>query len=154
QTYIYDSFGQIAAQVGALPNPYTYTAREHDQESGLYFYRSRYYDPSIGRFLQEDPFRGVLTHPFTLNRYPYVRNNPINRKDPFGLQGAPSPPPEPGLIHEDPIGLLVPFLGPLTRVVEGANVVFSAVAAAAGKASVTDLVEALGEFFKDDIEEA
>ena len=61
---------------------YTYTGREWDKETGLYYYRARYYDPMEGRFISKDPigFRGgdvVL--------YGYVHNNPINRKDPKGL---------------------------------------------------------------------
>ncbi|MBU2540805.1 MAG: hypothetical protein KJ593_02785 [Candidatus Omnitrophica bacterium] len=43
-------------------NPYTYTGRELDPESGLYYYRARYYDASIGRFLQEDSI-GYLSVP-------------------------------------------------------------------------------------------
>jgi RHS repeat-associated protein len=78
QTYTYDSFGQIVEQTGTAPNPYTYTGRELDPETGLYYYRARYYDPSLGRFLQEDPL-------FTLNLYVYVQNNPVKLTDPIGL---------------------------------------------------------------------
>lgn len=64
---------------------YTYTAKEWDKETGLYYYRARYYDPSIGRFIQKDPigFRGG-----DVNLYGYVHNNAVNRKDPFGLFDA------------------------------------------------------------------
>ena len=54
RAYVYDSFGQIVSETGALENPYTYTGREFDQETGLYFYRARYYDAATGRFLAED----------------------------------------------------------------------------------------------------
>jgi len=57
QSYRYDTFGQIINQAGASTNPYTYTGREFDPESGLYYYRSRYYDPGVGRFLSEDPLK-------------------------------------------------------------------------------------------------
>jgi RHS repeat-associated protein len=60
QSYLYDSFGQIITVTSGLENPYTYTGRELDDESGLYFYRARYYDPAIGRFINEDPFPGYL----------------------------------------------------------------------------------------------
>jgi len=82
QTYVYDSFGNIVLQSGALENPFTYTGREFDSETGLYFYRARYYDPSLGRFLQEDPigFQGG-----DINIYAYVGNNPINFIDSYGL---------------------------------------------------------------------
>ncbi len=83
QSYIYDSFGNIDQQVGTLSNPYTYTGRELDSESGLYYYRARYYDPSIGRFINEDPigFAGG-----SANFYGYVQNNPVNFIDPDGLE--------------------------------------------------------------------
>ena len=48
----------------------------------MYYYRARYYDPSTGGFLSEDP-AGVLAR--DLNLYRYALGNPINRVDPFGL---------------------------------------------------------------------
>ena len=65
-------------------NPFTYTGREYDAESGLYYYRARYYDPTIGRFLNEDPigFAGG-----DMNLYAYVWDNPTNFVDPYGLWG-------------------------------------------------------------------
>ena len=59
-----------------------FTGREYDSETGLYFYRARYYDPAIGRFIQEDPI-GFKSG--EVNFYIYSRNNPINYKDPNGL---------------------------------------------------------------------
>ena len=55
---------------------------KYDEETGLYFYRARYYDPKLGRFLNVDPigFDGGDT-----NLYAYVGNNPINYSDPEGL---------------------------------------------------------------------
>ena len=52
----------------------SFTGREWDSETGLYYYRARYYDPRIGRFISEDPirFRGGM------NFYSYVLNNPVN----------------------------------------------------------------------------
>jgi RHS repeat-associated protein len=81
-SYVYSAFGEIIAQSGGLANSYTYTGREYDPESGLYYYRARYYDAKIGRFLQTDPigFGGG-----DVNLYGYVQNNPINRVDPWGL---------------------------------------------------------------------
>ncbi|MBX3324924.1 MAG: RHS repeat-associated core domain-containing protein [Nitrospira sp.] len=80
KSYSYDAYGNILESPGTLEQPYTYTGREFDSESGLLFYRSRYYDPSTGRFLQQDPIglRGGL------NLYRYVRNNPSNYADPTG----------------------------------------------------------------------
>ncbi len=103
-SYLYDSFGKLAQGGTGLLNPYTYTAREYDPESGLMHYRARTYDPSIGRFLQEDPilnprinireynsgfslewFTPTLRRfPSALHPYIYVFNNPINLDDPQG----------------------------------------------------------------------
>jgi RHS repeat-associated protein len=60
-------------------------APEPDSETGLYYYRARYYDPTGGRFLGEDPigFRGGI------NKYVYVRNQAPNRLDTFGTQCEP-----------------------------------------------------------------
>lgn len=81
QTYTFDSFGKLTNSSGSLTNPFQYTAREFDSETNLYFYRARYYDPNPGRFLSEDPakFKGGA------NFYRYVKNNAVNRVDPFGL---------------------------------------------------------------------
>lgn len=81
QTYTYDSFGNMTS-TGSISQPYTYTGREYDSETGMYFYRARYYDPKVGRFVTKDPI-GFDGGDYTL--YVYVSNNPINKKDPTGL---------------------------------------------------------------------
>ena len=82
KTYSYDAWGDIVQQTGTVENPYTYTGREFDTESGLYYYRARYYDPRSARFLQEDPigFAGG-----DLNLYLYVKGDPVNKVDQLGL---------------------------------------------------------------------
>jgi RHS repeat-associated protein len=82
-TYTYDAWGTIRASSESLPNPFGYTAREI-AESGLFYYRTRYYDPSMGRFIQEDPAR----YNGGLNFYSYVLGNPIAYVDPYGLQAC------------------------------------------------------------------
>ena len=81
QTYTFDSFGKQTASSGSLANPFRYTGREYDTETNLYFYRARYYDPSAGRFLAEDPigFDGDNS-----NLYVYVKNGPTRHVDPTG----------------------------------------------------------------------
>lgn len=81
QTYAYDSFGKQTASSGSLTNPFRYTAREIDTETNLYDYRARYYDPSVGRFIGEDPiiFEGGV------NFYRYVSNRATSFRDPLGL---------------------------------------------------------------------
>ena len=79
-TYTYDSFGKLTASTGTIANPYRYTGREVDSETGLDYYRARYYDPNGGRFMSEDSI-GFDAGP---NFYWYVLNNPIRFTDPFG----------------------------------------------------------------------
>ena len=80
-TYTFDAFGNLTAFTGSLTNPFMYTARELDAETGLYYYRARYYDSQTGRFIGEDPagFDGGG------NFYAYVGNDPADYFDPFGL---------------------------------------------------------------------
>lgn len=81
KSYSYEAYGTIVDQTGTVDQPYTYTGREFDSESGLYYYRARSYDPSIGRFLQEDPIELAGG----MNFYRYSFNNPTNWLDPLGL---------------------------------------------------------------------
>jgi RHS repeat-associated protein len=80
QTYTFDSFGNTTNSSGSLTNFFRYTGREFDTETGLYFDRARYLDPSTGRFLSEDP----LEFGGEFNFYRYVENNPVLLIDPFG----------------------------------------------------------------------
>jgi RHS repeat-associated protein len=74
----YGPYGESTAALAG--NPIRYTGRYLDAETGLYFYRARYYSTSLGRFLQTDPI-GVKDD---LNLYAYVYNDAVNRADPSG----------------------------------------------------------------------
>jgi len=80
-TYTYDAFGNLTASSGSLANPYRFTGREFDLETGIYEYRHRYYDSSVGRFSSEDPIGANGG----LNFYRYVLNNPLKWSDATGL---------------------------------------------------------------------
>ncbi|HTS07534.1 MAG TPA: IPT/TIG domain-containing protein [Candidatus Eisenbacteria bacterium] len=82
ESYTFDSFGNLAASSGSVTNPFQYTGREFDPETGLYYYRARYYDPANGRFISEDP-AGFSSD--TFNFYAYVSDNPLVFNDPSGL---------------------------------------------------------------------
>jgi RHS repeat-associated protein len=85
QQYAYDPYGNATKlKAATVNNPYTYTGRE-DDGTGLYYYRARYYSPSLGRFIAEDPI-GLAGGP---NPYAYVQGNPISQSDPLGLFGTP-----------------------------------------------------------------
>jgi RHS repeat-associated protein len=79
-SYQYDSFGRILSQAGTPQTPYAFSGREFDAESGLYYYRARYYDPRLGRFISEDP-NGIAAG---MNLYAYAANNPGVLRDPSG----------------------------------------------------------------------
>jgi len=81
ETYTRDSFGKQTGSTGSITNPFQYTARESDVETGLYYYRARYFDPNAGKFLSEDPV-GFLGGG---NFYAYVGNSAPNFDDPLGL---------------------------------------------------------------------
>ena len=106
QQYDYDSFGNIKSTPFWIKQPYTYTGREYDYETGLYYYRARYYDAQAGRFVTKDPilhpalgnvkncsinnsnvpsFENLMEQPEHLNPYTYAVNNPILYVDPLGL---------------------------------------------------------------------
>jgi RHS repeat-associated protein len=78
QSYAYEPFGENQP-MGASANSYKYTGRE-DDGTGLYYYRARYYSPSLKRFISEDPV-GLAAG---LNSYAYVFQNPILYRDPSG----------------------------------------------------------------------
>lgn len=90
--YTYEPFGKTSVSGTSSANTRQYTGRENDG-TGLYFYRARYYSPSLQRFISEDPigFRGGI------NIYAYVENNPLSYVDPLGLDKDPN--------NADPIGL-------------------------------------------------
>jgi len=67
QTYTFDSFGNQTASSGSLTSPFQYTARESDPETGLYYYRARYYDPVVGKFLTEDPLNLLVKAAICMN---------------------------------------------------------------------------------------
>src|SRR6266699_236707 len=81
--YTFEPFGNTSVTGTATSNSFAYNGRELDA-TGLYFYRARYYHPSLERFISEDPI-GVAGG---INLYGYVEQNPIAQKDPFGLQSA------------------------------------------------------------------
>jgi RHS repeat-associated protein len=81
--YVYDPYGNCFSGGSACSSsgePYRFTGRRLDPETGLYYYRARYYWPKGGRFLSTDP----VGYDADLNLYTYVGNDPANRTDPSG----------------------------------------------------------------------
>lgn len=86
----YDAWG--VSQIGTSEPGYAFTGREWDPEVALYYYRARYYDPTVGRFTSEEPLRAVRDRG---HDYVYVLDNPAIWTDPTGLYPKyvpPSPP--------------------------------------------------------------
>ncbi|NGZ08702.1 MAG: hypothetical protein CV088_04845 [Nitrospira sp. LK70] len=82
--YTYEPFGFVSQTGAASTSSYKYTGRE-DDGSGLLYYRARYYQPRLQRFIAEDPIRFAGG---SINFYSYVGNNPVNLRDPLGLKPA------------------------------------------------------------------
>jgi RHS repeat-associated protein len=80
----YLPFGQMRSHSGAKVSDYKFTDQEFDVETGLYNYNARLYDPVIGRFISADTIVQNPSDPQMLNRYSYVRNNPLIYIDPSG----------------------------------------------------------------------
>ena len=80
KTYRYDAFGNLLREEGDAPNRLTYTGQMYDGTACQYYLRARFYNPAIGRFMQEDTYRGD-----GLNLYAYCANNPVMYFDPSGF---------------------------------------------------------------------
>lgn len=79
--YGYSPFGQMeTGSFDGVGNPLRFASREFDSETGLYYFRARYYDPPVGRFISEDPI-GLNGG---ANLYSYAKNDPVNGSDPTG----------------------------------------------------------------------
>ena len=82
--YQYDSFGTTVQAEEKVRSPFRYTGQQYDQQTGLYYLRSRFYNPATARFTQEDSCYGDGQ-----NLYAYCRNNPVNYYDPEGHEKCP-----------------------------------------------------------------
>ena len=94
--YVYDAWGNhavldvngadiaSATHIGNL-NPFRYRGYYYDTETGLYFLKTRYYDPEVGRFISPDSLKYLEpTYNNGLNLYAYCLNNPVRYSDPTG----------------------------------------------------------------------
>jgi RHS repeat-associated protein len=119
----YDSYGHIASQSNpTAADQFAFTGREFDQETGLYYFRARYYNPDLGTFLSDDP---IGFESGTFNITSYCQNSPVNSFDNTGyLQQFPKSPKKVGtnseyltiiaIILATDIALDLPNLGKVT----------------------------------------
>ena len=82
-TYDYDVWGNFLKKEETIENHFTYFGQTYDETTGLYYLRARYYDPTTGRFTQQDSAEDGY------NWYVYGNNNPINYTDPTGMLAYP-----------------------------------------------------------------
>ena len=88
EIFEYAPFGESTVSQNLWPSgteetSHKFTGKEED-ETGLYYYGARYYNPELGRFLTADSMVAYPEDPQSFNRYSYVHNNPINLVDPTG----------------------------------------------------------------------
>ena len=88
--YSYDTWGNIVSITGSLKdsvgvkNPYRYRGYRYDEETGLYYLQSRYYNAEWGRFINCDDIGGKIGELGTHNAFKYCFNNPVNMSDESG----------------------------------------------------------------------
>ncbi|PAT01010.1 hypothetical protein CI105_08730 [Candidatus Izimaplasma bacterium ZiA1] len=75
--------GSLGTSIGVL-NPYRYRGYRYDNEISLYYLNSRYYDASIGRFINADGLLGAQGNIIGHNMYAYCQNNPVMYSDSTG----------------------------------------------------------------------
>ncbi len=78
-----DEYGNQTATSGTLLNPWRYAGGYNDG-NGLTKFGTRYYDPTVGRWTQQDSVTAGITNPAAANKYPYVGDSPVDFSDPSG----------------------------------------------------------------------
>jgi RHS repeat-associated protein len=117
--YEYDAFGNTLRESGtyAASNPFRFSSKYTDIETGLVYYGLRYYSPSLGRFINKDP----IGEQGGLNLYGYCQNNGVNKYDVLGMWPTISFMP----VHQNSIDRALSFLPEGTR----ANLKFAQIVA-------------------------
>ncbi len=86
--YAYDACGNLLKKEGDTENDFLYTGEQYNANTGLYYLRARYMDPSIGTFISMDSYQGSLYDPVSLHKYLYANANPVMYTDPSGYNAA------------------------------------------------------------------
>ena len=129
--YMYEPFGGTVATGAATTNAQGFTGRESDGTT-LLFYRARYYDPRLQRFISEDPLGFEAGE---VNLHSYVSNSPTRWSDPSGLAYLPLPPycqPKSGKTPPRWLEFICKAQAMLTMGAAGAGPMIGAFASAAG----------------------
>ncbi len=83
-TYTYDAFGNLINRTGDTRNDFLFYGEQYDANTGFYYLRARYMNPSTGTFITMDAYQGSIFDPVSLHKYLYADANPIMNSDPTG----------------------------------------------------------------------
>jgi RHS repeat-associated protein len=83
-TWDYDAFGNLVGRTGTSDNAYLYRGEQFDADLRQYYLRARFYNPSSGRFWNQDTYEGSNADPASLHKYLYAHSDPVNGIDPSG----------------------------------------------------------------------
>jgi RHS repeat-associated protein len=86
-TYVYGPYGQTKVSGAATDSPYQFQGREMEQITGIYYYRARYLDAGLSRFISRDPMGFAQTGNYSL--FALGQSNPVLNTDPTGKEGPP-----------------------------------------------------------------
>lgn len=128
----YEPFGAARETIRRVRQPIRFPGHYHDEETGLYYNRTRYYSPTLGRYLSRDPL-GYLAG---VNWYTYAGNDPVNNCDPLGLLS----------FWKTIAAAAAITAGVALMVVAGPVIIAGAMAVAAGAAVAAGTVGAIGAF--------
>ena len=81
---LFDAWGQPYLKRGSSSNKFGFTGHQMDAETGLHYFKARYYDPELGRFISQDPAEGQELRPASFQKYLYAYGNPLVWVDPDG----------------------------------------------------------------------
>ena len=86
--YSYDAYGNLLEKEGDSKNEFLYTGEQYNANTGLYYLRARYMNPSTGTFISMDSYQGSIYDPVTLHKYLYANANPVMYTDPSGYSST------------------------------------------------------------------
>ena len=82
--YSYDAYGSLLEKEGGTENEFLYTGEQYNANTGLYYLRARYMNPSAGTFISMDSYQGSIYDPVSLHKYLYANANPVMYTDSSG----------------------------------------------------------------------
>lgn len=85
-TYSYDAYGNLLEKQGNTQNDFLYTGEQYNANTGLYYLRARYMNPSTGTFISMDSYQGSIYDPVSLHKYLYANANPVKYTDSSGYE--------------------------------------------------------------------